>query len=324
MLRRLSRTPPRLQHKLEIGAVNDPLEAEADRAADHVMRLPSTPLPDTQGAKSSQPALQHATDHGPAQTLRRAPIPGWNFTPADYAALKAAGKSLTVSGDSSFFPAKVQQNLLNTLDFLLAPQPAGKPLPTEGVNATDLFHGHVVVKKDPATAAQVSAADKKQGDWDKHLMDAKKQAMGNLQYDAPNAPTTQQISAYKQNVDRILPEFTALLNQAIAIPGAAVVYHTYETKNPGDLQAQNQKLGDEDPRRQYKTPLDTNTPAQYASPTGGTYETDYAHLAKFSFLVDSTGTVHVKPFNTRSGFTTLDLSTITGTPYKDNLPNERK
>jgi len=39
-LRRLSRTPPHLQCKLEIGAVNDPLEAEADRVADQVMRMP--------------------------------------------------------------------------------------------------------------------------------------------------------------------------------------------------------------------------------------------------------------------------------------------
>jgi outer membrane protein OmpA-like peptidoglycan-associated protein len=39
-LRRLSRTTPHLQCKLQIGAVNDPLEAEADRVADQVMRMP--------------------------------------------------------------------------------------------------------------------------------------------------------------------------------------------------------------------------------------------------------------------------------------------
>lgn len=42
MLRRLSRTPPQVQCKLPIGAVNDPLEAEADRVADHVMRMPES------------------------------------------------------------------------------------------------------------------------------------------------------------------------------------------------------------------------------------------------------------------------------------------
>ena len=40
-LRRLSRTARHMQFKLEIGAVNDPLEAEADRAADEVMRMPN-------------------------------------------------------------------------------------------------------------------------------------------------------------------------------------------------------------------------------------------------------------------------------------------
>ena len=39
-LRRLSSTTPHLQCKLQIGAVNDPLEAEADRVADQVMRMP--------------------------------------------------------------------------------------------------------------------------------------------------------------------------------------------------------------------------------------------------------------------------------------------
>jgi Domain of unknown function (DUF4157) len=325
-LRRLSLTSHRIQRQLAIGVVSDPLEAEADRAADHVMRMPAPRHTSSTSSASnhghSQPVLLHSIDHRAAPTLRRAPIPGWNFTPADYAALKAAGKALTVSSDSGFFPAKLQQNLLNTLDFLLGPQPAKTPPPTEGVNAMDLFHGHVVVKKDPATAAAVTAADAKQDAWEKDLDKAKTKAMGKLRFDDP-APSTKQVTDYKANVDAILPNFTALLTQILAIPGAAVVYHTYEFNNASDLQAQGQKLGNEDPRRQYKTPLDTNTPAQYSAPKGATYEAEYTHLAKFSFLVDSTGVIHVRPFNTKSLFTTLDLSTITGKPYKDNLPNER-
>jgi outer membrane protein OmpA-like peptidoglycan-associated protein len=39
MLRRLSRTTPHVQRKLQIGTVNDPLEAEADRVAEQVMRM---------------------------------------------------------------------------------------------------------------------------------------------------------------------------------------------------------------------------------------------------------------------------------------------
>jgi hypothetical protein len=52
MLRRLSRATPPMQCKLEIGAIDDPLETEADRAADHVMRMPAPPAPDKNGAST--------------------------------------------------------------------------------------------------------------------------------------------------------------------------------------------------------------------------------------------------------------------------------
>ena len=39
-LRKLTLARPQMQCKLQVGAVNDPLEAEADRVADHVMRMP--------------------------------------------------------------------------------------------------------------------------------------------------------------------------------------------------------------------------------------------------------------------------------------------
>ena len=44
-LRGLSRTMPHVQPKLQIGAVNDPFEAEADRVADQVMRMPEPAVP---------------------------------------------------------------------------------------------------------------------------------------------------------------------------------------------------------------------------------------------------------------------------------------
>ena len=46
ILHRLSAMPPRVQPKLAIGAVNDPLEHEADQVADRVMRMaaPSAPI----------------------------------------------------------------------------------------------------------------------------------------------------------------------------------------------------------------------------------------------------------------------------------------
>jgi len=56
----------------------------------------------------------------PAGTVRTA-IPGWNFTPEDFAKLKGAKKDLTIAPDSSWFPAKLQENLLKTLAFVLGP-----------------------------------------------------------------------------------------------------------------------------------------------------------------------------------------------------------
>jgi len=52
MLRRLTPTAPHLQAKLTIGAVNDPLEAEADRAAEHVMRMSGSDLSSSPNAET--------------------------------------------------------------------------------------------------------------------------------------------------------------------------------------------------------------------------------------------------------------------------------
>jgi hypothetical protein len=54
-LRRCSRTSSNAQYKLEIGAVNDPLEAEADRVAEQVMRMPD---PAVSSLSPSSPVLR--------------------------------------------------------------------------------------------------------------------------------------------------------------------------------------------------------------------------------------------------------------------------
>ena len=77
--------------------------------------------------------------------LQRVRIPGWNFTPLDFAKLRGAGKDLTIAPDSTWLPSKLQDNLLNTMRFLLGPKisPGG----TEGIDVLDFFHGHLVVDK---------------------------------------------------------------------------------------------------------------------------------------------------------------------------------
>ncbi len=72
MLRRLSLTTPHVQCKLQVGAVNDPLEAEADRVADQVMRMSDPELP----AGNGPPALRRkcmACEEEEAKTVRTKP-----------------------------------------------------------------------------------------------------------------------------------------------------------------------------------------------------------------------------------------------------------
>jgi hypothetical protein len=54
ILRRFSSTTPRLQYKLEIGSTNDPLEAEADLVADHLMDMSDADVT----AAARRPALR--------------------------------------------------------------------------------------------------------------------------------------------------------------------------------------------------------------------------------------------------------------------------
>jgi len=82
-LRRLSRVPPRMQFKLEVGTVDDPLETEADRAADHVMRMPAPPPSDPNSApilrrecaacEEEDKKLQKKAD-GPSGATAEAPV----------------------------------------------------------------------------------------------------------------------------------------------------------------------------------------------------------------------------------------------------------
>ena len=112
------------------------------------------------------------------------------------------------------------------------------------------------------------------------------------------------------------PALGTLMTNAMSIPGAAVMYHTFEFNQPLDLKAKGQKLNPQDPRRHYVTPLDTNMPRQY-SPPSPSYEVEFTHITSFTFLVDGNGAIHVRPFDPSTTFTTLELSTITGTTFPE-------
>lgn len=270
----------------------------------------------------------HVDDRAARPLLQRAPIPGWNFTPSDFTKLQSAGKDLSIAKNSGWFPAKLQENLLNTLRLLLGPKIS--PSGTEGVNALDFFHGHLVVdKKDlllDAAGKQrpPEQAMKHADDFERQQKKATARALGGQFKETPNGPllsfggkypvTASNLPAFTAAIEKLLPAFGSTLEEGAKVPGAAVMYHTFEFTTPGDLAAKGQQINFGDPRRHYVTPLDTNAPRQYTPPPGG-YETEYVVINPFSFLVDSNGEVHVRPFEAGGGFTSLDLSTITGTPF---------
>ncbi len=288
--------------------------------------------PDTLGGRA---LLAHELAHVSQQSiskpiLQRAPIPGWNFTPSDFSKLQSARKDLTIARDSSWFPAKLQTNLLNTLRFLLGPTVS--PKATEGVNVLDFFHGHLVVnrkdllvdwegKERPPEQAmkhaqefevqeKSAAAKTLGGSFTQTRLGPSLSFRGRYPVNARNLP------AFTAAIEKLLPAFGNVLEEGSKVPGAAVMYHTFEFTTPSDLAAKGQKLSPENPRRHYVTPLDTNTPRQYTPPPVG-YEKEYIVIAPFSFLVDTNGAVHVRPFaaSAGSGFTSLELSTVTGTPF---------
>ena len=340
-----------------VGHAGDAYERHADRVADLVAR--------GQSAESmlDHHAVTHSAQQPQAPALQRAPIPGWNFTPTDYAKLRSGGNKLTVAADSTWFPAKLQENLLNTLDALLGSKAAAQP--TDGVNALDTFHGHLVVKKAAATDKDVATRTAAAAKFDSDLKAAREAAIGKMSYATGYKLTDAKIPDYQKAIDKLTPAYTNLLNDTLTIPGAAVMYHTFEFNQPSEITARieacrldtikewedpsilerrrqgvrpfsldmqgsfntlcNQpidKMKADDPRRHWVTPLDTNIPTQYTPPSGG-YEKEYTHVIRFVFLVDNKGGVHVRMMTSDTGFTTLELSTITGKTYPEPLEFDR-
>jgi hypothetical protein len=248
-------------------------------------------------------------------------IPGWNFRPGDFAKLQQAGQGLTIAADSGWFPARLQENLRKTLEFVLDPQRS--PAATEGVNAVDFFHGHLVVKKDPATTKQVKAATERSEKFRKELHAAKAKALGADKLgksDPMNDPKN--IPVFQKVLEKAQPAHAGLLEETAKIPGAAVMYHTFEFITPSDVKAKGQKKQHDDPRRHYVTPLDTNSPRQYVPPSPDTYEKEFTHITRFVFLVDDKGAIHVRPFEHASSIVTHELSTITQTTLPDTVEFE--
>jgi hypothetical protein len=218
----------------------------------------------------------------------------WNFTPADYAALVKQQKELRFDADSAWFPKPLQENLQATLKFVLT---STNPARTAGVNVKDFYHGHFVIPKAAMTQDLVANVS----EFTAKSEELQGKALGKNWFDKV---TKENLAAYTKAMQETEKLATPLLEAALKIEGAAVVYHTFETNKPSSM-----KYGS--PTRNIRTPIG-GTPAGY-DPSGkgasaDQYLDEYREVLQFAFLVDEAGVVHV------TAGTVPNLSRVTGTP----------
>jgi hypothetical protein len=219
----------------------------------------------------------------------------WDFTPADYTALVKQKKNLRFEADSAWFPKPLQENLCRTLIFALT---ATNPARTEGINVSDFYHGHILVKRGKKT----EELSKKIVEFEAKADELQGKALGGKSFDPV---TTKNIGAYTKAMQETEKLATPILEEVVKIEGAAVIYHTFEYSGP--------KMNPGSPIRNILTPIG-GTPAGY-DPSGteksaSQYADEYDYILQFAFLVDENGVVHV------TIGTTPNLSRVTGTPIK--------
>jgi hypothetical protein len=246
----------------------------------------------------------------PKQT--NAPADDWDFTPDDYAQLSAGKKKLRVSSDSSWFPEPFQANVLATLNYLLGPTEGERG--TYGVNVRDFYHGHVCIKKEKLEQEGFPPTNvtDKIGTYHGYKTSAEA-TIGGL----TGRVTEQNLPAYTQAVQRSLPAAGDALNEAAKVKNVGIVYHTFEEKE------HRPEMRSGDPRRNYWTPNDTNTPEGFTTPDpdfAPSYsigpKAPFIHVFEFGFLVDRNGEVHIRPGSLR------ELSTVTGKPLDSSKPEK--
>lgn len=246
-------------------------------------------------------AAWHSLALAPQLPLHQAPAgviqlkEDWNFTPDDYGSLTKTKGKLKFDSDSDWFTQPFKENLLATLNELLDPK--RKAPATQGINVSDFFHGHVVVKG--------SGSQRLKDLRDEHKYQREEQNKKHTGSEVANV-TEKNLPNFRKAVAGSMASATAILVDVAKEKDAAVLYHTFEYNNPLKLKAGSSQ-------RNYMTPLG-GKPSGYSPPdpdgASSAYR-DYLHLLQFAFLVDETGVIHVRPGSIS------ELSTVTGKPEKD-------
>ena len=216
----------------------------------------------------------------------------WDFTPADYDALKKKKKDLRFGADSAWVPQKLKDNILATLKFVLT---ATRPARTAGISVLDFYHGHLTVPIKAVTTNLDKSISKFNAASEK--LEQKGKGGGDV--------TTKNLGKFSKAMKAIEKLATPLVNEALKIKGATVIYHTYEYNTPSGM-----KAGDS--TRNIKTDID-GSPAGYSPPdmdNASSYADDFRDVLQFAFLVDENGVIHV------TVGTVYNLSRVTGTPLQ--------
>lgn len=272
------------------------LGAQAFTKGSHVFFSPGRFQP---GTRAGIRLLGHELAHVHQQVTGRAPLASvqkkedWDFTPDDYKALLKGKNELRFGQDSAWFPKALQNNLLETLKFTLT---STKPVRTAGINVKDFYHGHFVIPK----AKMTKDLGSKRTEFDTKSNELQGKALGGDWFD----PVTEKnLAAFTKAMQETEKLATPLLEEALKIKGAAVLYHTYEYSGPS------MKPGS--PIRNILTPIG-GTPIGY-DPSGtekdaNLFRNEYSEILQFAFLVDETGVIHV------TTGTVSNLSRVTGKP----------
>ena len=246
------------------------------------------------GSHAETRAAPGSTGDSATPPAKSPALADWDLTPAKYEALKKAGRSLTFGSDSSWFPKPLQDNLKRTLDMVLTSK---NPVRTEGVNVNDFYHGHVIIPRDKTTAALHATIREFNAKTEE--LDAK--ALGGHHYDPV---TKENMKAFAEATQQTEQRATPLLNEALKVDGAAVLYHSFESNTPAGMMPGSSA-------RNIFTPI-VGSPRGYngSESSADQYLDQYCHVLQFAFLVNEKGVVHVTVGSTKN------LSRVTGSPQK--------
>jgi len=234
--------------------------------------------------------------------LQSKPAEDWNYTPEDHLIL---GDKLQFAPDAQWTPQVLRTSLLAALRAIL---PSGC---TTGVNAYDFFHGHIGVPRDANRVSDDEPSDSPDLPEPLQTLKANYERLRTDEYERVLGDswtvTAENLEAFKDAVETVAQAAKELLKAGVAWAGAELVFHTYEFNRPSDMEA-----GDR--RRNWGMPAAGGTPKMLdlprkpdgSEPDGSSWLQLYKSVFQFCFLIDLTGSIHVRPDSGR------ELPVITG------------